>query len=343
MSFTALGMIVLYLFLFCYIVVASIDFGAGVFLLQARLRGTQKTLTPIIARYLNPIWEVTNVFLVFFTVGIVGFFPDFAYYYGTVLLVPGSIGLLLLTMRGSFYAFQNYGVDSKFSWLLIYSIAGLLIPPSLSMGLVISEGGYITRKGGHVDLNWADLFFSPFAWSIVFLALVAVMYISSGFLTFYARKAQAMKAYALLRKWFIFWGPPMALVSLFAFITLRSQNKEHFDIAVSQYWWLFLISIICLIAAWVLTIMKKSPGTAFMLVILQMATAIGGYGISRWPYILYPYINGNVNKTDDPMALALTIAAVCGLLLLIPSLILLMRLFIFSKDYVEGKSEEGHY
>ena len=51
-----------------------------------------------------------------------------------------------------------------------------------------------------------------------------------------------------------------------------------------------------------------------------MATAIGGYGISKWPYILYPFINGNVNKTDDPMALALTVAAVCGLLLLIPSL-----------------------
>lgn len=341
MSFTTLGMVVLYIILFLYILIASIDFGAGVFTLQSKLRGTAKTLTPIIGRYLNPIWEVTNVFLVFFTVGIVGFFPDFAYYYGTVLLVPGSIALLLLTIRGSFYAFENHGPDSKFSWLLIYTLSGLFIPAALSMGLVISEGGYIKKTAHGIDLNWADLFFSPFAWAIVFLSLVSVMYISSGFLAFYAHKAQNKKAYVLLRTWFIFWGPPMALVSLFAFLTLRSQNKAHFDLAVTHYWWLFVISILCLIGAWVLNIMKKAPGVAFILVIVQMATAFAGYGLSKWPYILYPYINGDVNKTDDAMALALTIVAVLGLMMLIPALVFLAKLFIFNKDYVEGKDDEG--
>lgn len=80
-----------------------------------------------------------------------------------------------------------------------------------------------------------------------------------------------------------------------------------------------------------------------MLVIAQMGTAVAGYGISKWPYILYPYINGELHSANDTMALALTIAAILGLLLLVPSLILLMRLFIFNKDYVEGKNDEGHY
>lgn len=80
-----------------------------------------------------------------------------------------------------------------------------------------------------------------------------------------------------------------------------------------------------------------------MLVVIQMATAVTGYGLSKWPYILYPYINGDIHKTDDPMAWALTIAAVVGLLMLVPSLIFLMRLFIFNKDYVEGKNDEGYY
>ena len=30
---------------------------------------------------------------------------------------------------------------------------------------------------------------SPFAWSVVFLAIISVLYISSGFLTYYAKKA----------------------------------------------------------------------------------------------------------------------------------------------------------
>ena len=47
MSITAFGMIVLYLFLFLYIVIASIDFGAGIFILQSKLRGTESTLVPV--------------------------------------------------------------------------------------------------------------------------------------------------------------------------------------------------------------------------------------------------------------------------------------------------------
>lgn len=38
-----------------------------------------------------------------------------------------------------------------------------------------------------------------------------------------------------------------------------------------------------------------------------------------------------------PMGLALVIVFILGLLLLVPSLILLLRLFVFDKEYVEGK------
>jgi cytochrome d ubiquinol oxidase subunit II len=37
------------------------------------------------------------------------------------------------------------------------------------------------------------------------------------------------------------------------------------------------------------------------------------------------------------MGMALVIAFIAGLLLLVPSLILLMRLFLFDADYVKGK------
>ena len=38
------------------------------------------------------------------------------------------------------------------------------------------------------------------------------------------------------------------------------------------------------------------------------------------------------------MGLALVIVFILGLLLLVPSLILLLRLFVFDKEYVEGKN-----
>src|SRR5699024_11342014 len=95
MVFAYIGITVLWIFLFCYIIVASIDFGAGFFTLHAKLTKQDKKINHLIARYLNPVWEVTNVFFVFFFVGMVGFFTDSALYFRLVLILLLSISLLL--------------------------------------------------------------------------------------------------------------------------------------------------------------------------------------------------------------------------------------------------------
>lgn len=66
MIYAFIGITVLWLFLFCYIIIASIDFGAGFFALHSKLTGDEKKINHLISRYLNPVWEVTNVFFVFF-------------------------------------------------------------------------------------------------------------------------------------------------------------------------------------------------------------------------------------------------------------------------------------
>ena len=337
MDYTGIGITVLWTFLFCYIIVASIDFGAGFLTLHTKLTGEEKKINHLIERYLNPVWEVTNVFFVFFFVGFVGFFPDSALYLGTVLLVPGSIGLILISIRSSFYAFEHYGQDNKLPWIFLYGITGLLIPAALATVLTISEGGYINEQGNHFDLDWVQLLLSPFAWSVVFLAIVSVLYISSGFLTYYASKAKDKVAYKFMRQWFMFWGPPMIIISLFVFLSLRIQNSNHFYNAITHYWWMFAISFIFFLIAGILNMIKKYHGLAFIMVILQMAFAFYGYGMSKLPYILYPYINISDSGVNSSMGLALTIVFILGLLLLLPSLILLLRLFVFDKQYVEGK------
>ena len=337
MDYTGIGITVLWTFLFCYIIVASIDFGAGFLTLHTKLTGEEKKINHLIERYLNPVWEVTNVFFVFFFVGFVGFFPDSALYLETVLLVPGSIALILISIRSSFYAFEHYGQDNKLPWIFLYGITGLLIPAALATVLTISEGGYINEQGNHFDLDWVQLLLSPFAWSVVFLAIVSVLYISSGFLTYYASKAKDKVAYKFMRQWFMFWGPPMIIISLFVFLSLRIQNSNHFYNAITHYWWMFAISFIFFLIAGILNMIKKYHGLAFIMVILQMAFAFYGYGMSKLPYILYPYIKISDSGVNSSMGLALTIVFILGLLLLLPSLILLLRLFVFDKQYVEGK------
>ncbi|WP_182199290.1 cytochrome d ubiquinol oxidase subunit II [Paraliobacillus salinarum] len=336
MSYEVIGISVLWLFLYGYLIVASIDFGAGFYAYYAKVTKRDHIINQIISRYLSPVWEVTNVFLVFFFVGIVGFFPKSAYYFGSALLVPASFAIILLAIRGSFYAFENYGSKQSNIYMFLYGATGLFIPASLSVALTISEGGFITEENGVVSLKYAELFTSPLAWSIVALAITALLFISASFLTYYASRANDEKALNLVRKWAIFWATPTIIMALTTMIALSQRNERHFN-NMLDLWWVFGISIACFLVALALLYVGKHYGVAFIAIMLQFLFAFFGYGIAKFPYLLDPYIHIEDSVTSEPMAIALIIAFIGGLLLLIPSLILLMRLFLFNADYAKGK------
>lgn len=336
MSYEVVGITVLWTFLYGYLIVASIDFGAGFFSYYSTVTKKDHLIDKVIVRYLSPVWEVTNVFLVFFFIGIVGFFPSTAYYYGTTLLIPGSIAIILLAIRGSYYAFHHYGAKGSKFYQLLYGATGLLIPAALSVVLTISEGGFISLAGDIVTLDYGALFSSFYSWTVVILALVSVLYISAYFLAFYARTAKDEKAFEVLRKYALNWSLPTILASVLVFFALSDHNPSHFDRMLNLSW-MFSLSFLFFLGAVYLMWKKQRLGLSFIFVMLQFATAFFGYGASHMPYLLYPYLTIYDGFTNESMAIALITAFIGGLCLLIPSLYLLMRLFLFDNQYVQGK------
>ena len=336
MSYELIGISVLWLFLYGYLIVASVDFGAGFFAYYAKVTKKDHLINQLISRYLSPVWEVTNVFFVFFFVGLVGFFPDMAYYFGQSMLIPGSIAIVLLAIRGSFYAFENYGSKDNHLYMFLYGATGLLIPASLSTALTISEGGYIEETANGVQLLYGELLTSPYSWSVIFLAIVSVLYISAMFLTYYANRAGDEPALQIVRKYALFWSSPTIIASLTTFIALSQQNMDHFQRAI-ELWWVFGISVAFFMIAVFLVYQGKYYGWAFIAVMFQFFFAFFGYGASHLPYLLRPFVTITSGVTNETMAIALIIVFIAGLLLLVPSLILLMRLFLFDADYVKGK------
>ncbi len=333
-----LGISVLWIFLFGYVIVASIDFGAGFFNAYSLLTGKNHILSKLIKRYLSPVWEITNVFLVFFFVGIIGFFPQTAYYYGTVLLIPASVALILLTIRGSYYAFESYsGLRGHKGYALTYGLAGLFIPASLSVVLTISEGGFVTMSETGPQLDYSALFTSPLAWSIVVLSITSVLYISSVFLTWYANKAGDGAASQLMRKYALIWSSPLIISALGIIIELRANENWHYEKMLNISWLFILSAILFFVTTWLIW-KKRKYGLAVIIMILQFATAFFAYGISHYPYLLYPYLTIHDSFTSQSMAIAIVVAFIAGLCLLIPSIYLVFKLF-FSKAYVSGEDE----
>lgn len=336
MTLEVVGITVLWIFLFGYLIVASIDFGAGFFNAYSLLTGKKHILTNVIQRYLSPVWEVTNVFLVFFFVGIIGFFPKTAFYYGTTLLIPVSIALVLLGIRGSYYAFETYGSRGHKGYSLMYGLAGLFIPAALSIVLTISEGGFISMVNDAPVLNYNALFTSPLTWSIVVLSLSSVLYISSVFLTWYANKAGDIEATKLMRKYALIWALPTILTAAGIMVELRYHNPEHYN-NMLEIWWAFGLSFLLFVGTVWILYEKRFYGVAFGLLAGQFLIAFFAYGFAHLPYLLYPYLTIYDSFTNEAMAISLIVAFIAGLVLLIPSLYLLLRLFLFNKDYVSGK------
>jgi cytochrome d ubiquinol oxidase subunit II len=338
MTLEIIGISVLWTFLFGYILIGAIDFGAGFFNAYSLLTGRQRILTNIIQRYLSPVWEVTNVFLVFFFVGVIGFFPKTAFYYGTTLLVPVSIGIILLAIRGSYYAFETYGARGHKGYSFMYGIAGLLIPASLSIVLTISEGGFVTMVNDHPVLDYWMLFTSKLTWAIVVLSIAATLYISAVFLTWYANKARDVEATNLLRKYALIWSLPTIITAGGIIFELRRHNPEHYS-NILDLWWVFGISFVMFVGTVWLIAKRRKYGLAFGLLVGQFIFAFFGYGASHYPYLLYPYLTIYDSFTNPAMAISLIVVFIMGLGLLIPSLYLLLRLFLFDKDYVRGKGD----
>lgn len=339
MTLEILGVSVLWLFLFGYVIVASIDFGAGFFNAYGALRGKEHILSRVIERYLNPVWEVTNVFLVFFFVGVIGFFPRTAFYYGTTLLVPVSIGLILLAIRGSYYAFTIYGGLKPKIFTYLYGLTGLFIPASLSIVLTISEGGFVRMEGPSPVLDYWMLFKSPLTWSIVVLSLSAVLYISGVFLTWYADRANDLPALDLLRKYALLWSIPLLITATGIIVELQNHNPEHFNRLVNM-WWMFALSLIFFIGTIYLIWNRRSYKVAFWLLVSQFFLAFFGYGISHYPFLLYPYLSIYDSFTNQSMAISLVIVFIFGLVVLIPSMYLLLKLFLFNQKYIQGKQND---
>lgn len=160
-------------------------------------------------------------------------------------------------------------------------------------------------------------------------------FISASFLTYYASRAEDREALDILRRFALFWSLPTIFTSFLVFVALRDHNPEHFN-RMLDVSWMFVLSLgFFLIAVWLIA-SRKAYGTAFIMVMLQFAFAFFGYGVSHLPYLLYPYVTISSGVTNPVMGKALVIAFIGGLMLLIPSLYLLMKLFLFDARYVKG-------
>ena len=315
MSVELVAMAILWCYLYVYIIIASIEFGIGFYSYYGRYVSKKPSIHKVDNAYDPRLWPITIFFFVVFVVGLVGLFPDTLEFYGKALIIPGLVLLVLVLIRFSSHIL--YKKEKNAGWFLfVYGSTGLLIPAALSIGLTISEGGFIRRDGGMVELLSWKLFLSPYSWSVVFLAAVSVLFISATFLYFYKHKVGDEAASETTRGYALFWSMPTIFASILIIVTLRGHNIRHFENGL-DFWWLFALSLFFYFTAVYLIYKRKRQGLAFIFVLLQFFTAFFGYGASHLPYILDPFITLDSFREEWGW-LSLVVLSAVGILLIVP-------------------------
>ena len=316
MAMELLPFVALNLAMILYVLTAAVDFGGGVLYVTAPERSRVEVREAILA-YAGPVWETTNVFLILYVVGLVGFFPGAISTLVPPLFPWAFLAIALLFVRGAIFGYHYQGGTRSEALNVVSGVAGALVPAILVGYVAVVVTGRAPFTAGNTLVM--------IAFSL--LALASIAYVAATFFAWYASHARNAgtggKFAAVGRRYGTFSGA-LALVVIAA---LAIEAPGYFGrlIGASP---LLLVAAAFAVAAWQLS-RRRRLGLATLAVVGQYVFGIVAIGAALYPYIIYPSLPAAQALTGPAMYTALVITLFAGLAVVVPLLGLLYYLFAF--------------
>ena len=304
---------ILWLALTAYAVLAGADFGGGVWDLLAggpRARDQRRA----VAEAMGPVWEANHVWLIFMIVGLFTAFPSAFARLSLDLYVPFTIALIGIVLRGAAFAFRAHGreaVGAASAWGLAFGAASIVAPFSLATGLAAVASGAADR--------WA----TPFGVLIGLFAVAMCAYLAATYLTVetegtplepdFRRRAAAaglVAGVAAIASLVVapFAAPPLASA-------LFGRGLPLLILALVN-------GPIALVAVW-----RSRPRIARFAVAAQVTLVLWAWAVGQWPHLVPPDITIQGAAAPSSTLTSLLVVIGIGMLLLVPSLWFLFRVF----------------
>ncbi|ASS65889.1 MULTISPECIES: cytochrome d ubiquinol oxidase subunit II [unclassified Paenibacillus] len=339
MSDSSLGILLIWIFVFAYSILGSIDFGAGFWsMVFAGRQGS--TAADIANRYLSPTWKVTNVFLVLLVVAFVGFFPFAMPMLSSLLVVPVCLVLLLLALRSTFMVYSQMSANYVAQLRIVSGVTGLLIPGLLITVLPVTLGGFVELRAGHLQVLTEKLLTSRTLYAHLGFGIASELFLSSVFLADYARESEDRQAYGIYRSIAMTIGPLTLLTGMLAAVAMNPEAQWIVERMKAQWIW-FALSALFFVAGYSALWWRGRSGwtgvprAAVVLVIIQYAMASFGYGSAHLPYLIYPHMTVEQGFTNHAMFVSLLAGYSVSTLVLVPVFIWFWLLFLKDKRYLK--------
>jgi len=327
-----------------YVLFGGADFGGGVWDLLASgpRRDRQRE---VISHAIGPIWEANHVWLILAIVLTFSCFPAVFARLGTVLHIPLSLMLVGIVLRGSAFTFRTYDDQHdavQRRWGRIFAGASLVTPVLLGVciGAVASgHAGPVAAAGSFTD-RFVDPWLTPFSLAVGLMALALFAHLAAVFLTLESDDPGLTEDFRTRALWS---GGVLFLVAFGTLLIAREQAPlMGVGLLVSPWSLPFhvatgLAAIAVLAALW-----WRRYHLARVAAGLQVSLIVWGWAGSQYPYLVPPDLSIRDAAAPAATLRLVLIALGLGIVVLLPSLVYLFRVFKAAPSHSVRGPEGGH-
>lgn len=333
-------LIILWISLIAYAVLGGADFGGGIwdFFAFGPQAGRQRRL---IGQALGPVWEANHVWLIFLIVGLFTAFPSAFSVLSTALIVPFTLALIGIVLRGAAFIFHAQADESGTLgkvWGRIFSSASTITPFLFGTAAAAVASGQVRVQGGRVQTDLLTGWTTPFALTIGALALTLCAVLAAVNLMIGAQNSNDAELVEAFRRRAMIAGAITLVLDAVAFILSPSQAPLLWHGMLDHALPVVIATGLIGLGTAVSLFLRHYRLTR-VLAVTVTALIFASWGLSQFPYLVPVAVTINNAASPPATLLALLLGTSIGMALLLPSLWLLFHVFKgrYPTDVVQEK------
>ncbi len=305
-----------------YVVLAGADFGSAFWALTAR-GDDSKEIRQHTHRSMAPVWEANHVWLIFVLVVFWTAYPEAFGSIFSTLWIPLLLACIGIIMRAASYVVG--GVADRRWVSILAAVSSFITPFALGtvVGAIVSGQVPLGNAQGDIFSSWLN----PTSIMIGVMAVTVCAYLAAVYLAGDAKRTGDQKLVEAFRIRGLISGVVAGVVAVIGLVVIESDAKNIYEGLTSGAG---LVAVAVSALAGMSTMFFLWRGRfewARYCAAGAVVAVVAGWGIAQSPEIL-PGLTVDAAAAPDNVLIGLIVSIAIGLLILIPSLLLLYGLVL---------------
>ena len=311
-----------------YIVFAGADFGAGLWYLLAGPGPKGRPVRDFTYHAMAPVWEANHVWLIFVLVVTWTAYPVAFGSIASTLAVAFFVAAVGIILRGTAYALRSGAPpdrDTEGVVGFIFGASSVITPFALGAAIGGIAGGRVPVGNAAGDL-WTS-WLNPLSITIGVIAVATSGYLAAVYLAGDATRSGEEELARGFQRRALIMGVVSGALAVAGLFVLRADARELFDDLTSGAGLVAVVVSALGGAATLALVRAERYEPARISAALAVGAIVAGWGLAQRPDIL-PGLTVHEAAAGHNTLVALLVSIAVGLVVLVPSLVLLFGLVL---------------